>query len=274
MAYTIAARKEGLSVEQQSFAVPLLTPILASDWQGGDPMVALLRFRFKNDGPAAVRAELPIRYTQHGARTGQGGNQDDHRISRGPLDALTVQGNRILSSFKGTPYVRCALDTTMAVEPRGDTVLLARELQPGETCEAVVKIPYVVPEGDSELAALDGLSFEACYPQVTEYWRNVAGRGACAGAGTAVGRAAHVPLGPRADGRLQDARRPGQYVGGHVHVRQLLERVLHDRQRAGSARHARRGATAAGPVDQVPGHGGAAGQLHRLQRHVLRRRRL
>ena len=176
MAYTIVARKEGLSVEQQSFAVPLLTPILAGDWQGGDPMVALLRFRFKNDGPAPVRAELPIRYTQHGARTGQGGNQDIHRIPRGPLDALTVQGNHILSSFQDKPYVRSVLDTAMAIEPRGDTVLLTRVLQPGETCEAVVKIPYVVPETDGELAALDGLSFERCYPQVTEYWRSTAGR--------------------------------------------------------------------------------------------------
>jgi hypothetical protein len=178
MAYNIVARKEGLSVEQHSFAVPLLTPILAGDWQGGDPMVALLRFRFKNDGPSPVRAELLIRYTQQGARTGQGGNQDMHRIPRGPLDALTVQGSRILSSFQDKPYVRSVLDTAMAIEPRGDTVLLARVLQPGETCEAVVKIPYVVPETDGELAALDGLSFERCYPQVTEYWRSTAGRGA------------------------------------------------------------------------------------------------
>ena len=273
MAYSIAAQKEGLSVQQQSFAVPLLTPILADNWQGGDPMVALVRFRFKNDGPSPVRAELPIRYTQQGARNGQGANQDDHQIPRGPLDTLSVQGGRILSTFNGQPCVRCALDTTMAVEPRGDTVLLTSQLQPGETCQAVVKIPHVVPQGNDELAALDGLSFDACYPQVTEYWRKVAGRGARAGAGAATGRAAHVSPGPRADGRLQDARRPDQHVGGYVHVWQLLQRVLHDRQRAGSARRARRRAKATGPVDQVPGHGAAAGQLHRLQGHVLRRRR-
>ena len=178
MAYTIAARKEGLSVEQQSFAVPLLTPILGGEWQGGDPMVALMRFRFRNDGAVPVRAELPIRYTQDGTRTGQGGNQDGHRISRGPLDALTVQGNRILSAFKDKQYVRCVLDTAMTVEPRGDTVLLSRELQPGEICDAVVKIPYVVPEDGRELDALGALTFDGCYPQMTEYWRNAATRGA------------------------------------------------------------------------------------------------
>ena len=174
MAYNITAQKEGLSVEQQSFAVPLMTPILTGDWQGGDTMVALLRFRFRNDGAAPTRAELPIQYTQEGGRS----NQSAHAIPHGPLDALTVEGTRILSSFDDKPYVRCALDTAMAVETRGDTVLVSRELQPGESCDVVVKIPYVVPEGNNELTALDGLNFDVCQPQVTKYWRNVAGQGA------------------------------------------------------------------------------------------------
>ena len=174
MAYNITAQKDGLSVEQQSFAVPLLTPILAGDWQGGDPMVALLRFRFKNDGSSAARAELPIQYTQEGGRS----NQSAHPIPRGPLDTLTVQGNRVLSSFEDKPYVRCALDTAMTVEARGDTVVVSRDLPPGESCDVVVKIPYVVPENDTELAALDGLSFAACQPQVAAYWRRAAGQGA------------------------------------------------------------------------------------------------
>lgn len=174
MAYNITAQKEGLSVEQQSFAVPLLTPILDGDWQGGDTMVALLRFRFQNDGAVAIRAELPIQYTQEGGRS----NQSSHAIPRGVLDTLTVQGNRILSSFEDKQYVRCTLDTAMAVEAQGDTVLVSRELQPGESCDVVVKIPYVVPEDDKERTALDGLNFDACQPQVAEYWRGVAGQGA------------------------------------------------------------------------------------------------
>jgi hypothetical protein len=178
MAYTIKARREGLSVEQQSFAVPLLTPILSGDWQGGDPMVALLRFRFRNDGPAPVRAELPIQYSQDDARSGHGATHDGHRMSRGPLDTLTVRNGHILSAFKDKPYVRCALDTAMAIEAQGDTVLLSRELQPGELCDAVVKIPYVVPEGDKELAALDGLSFDSCQPLVAQYWNKAATGGA------------------------------------------------------------------------------------------------
>ncbi len=178
MAYNIAARKEGLSLEQQSFAVPLMTPVLAGDWQGGDPMVALLRFRFQNNGAAPVLAELPIQYTQDGSRSIQGISHEGRRIVRGPLDTLRVEGKHILSSFEGKAYVRCALDTAMTVEAREETVLLRRELQPGESCDAVVKVPYVAPEGDKELAALNGLSFEACYPQVTEYWRKVATGGA------------------------------------------------------------------------------------------------
>jgi len=179
MAYNITASREGVSVEQKSFAVPLLTPILQGNWQGGDPMVALLRFRFKNEGAAPARAELPLQYTQEGARSVQGASHEGLRISRGPLDTLSVEGNRILSRFKDRPCVRCVLDTKMDVDKRGNTVMLSRELKPGESCEAVVKVPYATPEGEAEEDALEKLSFDACYPQVTEYWRNAAGRGAC-----------------------------------------------------------------------------------------------
>jgi len=177
MAYNITARRQGLSVTQQSFAVPLLTPIEKGDWQGGDPMVALMRFTFRNDGAATAEAELPIRYSQDSDRTGRGANQDGHGIPRGPLDTLTLKDGCILSPFEGRPCVRCELETEMSAEPRGDAVWLSRQLQPGQSCSAVVKIPYVAPEGEAELAALRKLSFDESYPRVVRYWRKTAGCG-------------------------------------------------------------------------------------------------
>ncbi len=193
-------------------------------------MLALMRFRFRNDGANPVTAELPIQYSQDAARTGQGGNQDDHRIPRGPLDELTIQDHNILSAFDGRLYVRCQLETAMAVEPNGSTVILKRELQPGETCEAVLKIPYVVPVGDAEMKALKGIHFDACLPEVAKYWRNIAGRGARLTTPEPQLSAAHLSPRPRADGRLSDAGRPHQYLRGYFHLRQLLERILHDCQ--------------------------------------------
>jgi hypothetical protein len=178
MAYNILARREGLSVTQQSFAVPLMTSIDKGDWQGGDPMVALVRFTFKNDGIAPVEAELPIQYSQDSARTGNGDNQDDHRIPRSPLDTLTLKDGRILSPFNGESCVRCEVETDMSAEARGGAVRLKRRLEPGQSCDAVLKIPYVVPEGEAELSALRRLSFDECYLKVAGYWRKVAGRGA------------------------------------------------------------------------------------------------
>ncbi|MCX5771646.1 MAG: hypothetical protein NTZ09_15440 [Candidatus Hydrogenedentes bacterium] len=175
LAYNVLARQGGLTVEQKSIAVPLLTSISTGTWQGDDPMVALIRFRFHNDGAMPAVAELPVRYSQSAGRNG--GSHGDG-IPRGPLDELTVKENKILSAWKDELVTRCEIQTDMTIEARGNEAALTKEIQPGESCEAVLKIPYVSPEGPQELDALTRLAFEPCYAGVTEYWRRVATRGA------------------------------------------------------------------------------------------------
>ncbi|HUW61118.1 MAG TPA: hypothetical protein VMZ06_08940, partial [Candidatus Bathyarchaeia archaeon] len=171
LAYNILARRGGLTVEQKSLAVPLLTSITTGTWQGDDPMVAVIRFRFTNDGAGPAVAELPVSYSQNVGRS-------RGSIPRGPLDELTVKGNRILSKWKDQLIIRCELETDMTVEARGAKVALTKELNPGESCEALVKVPYVSAEGAQELDALTRLSFERSYADVTEYWQRIATRGA------------------------------------------------------------------------------------------------
>jgi len=171
LAYNILARQGGLTVEQKSIAVPLLTSITTGAWQGDDPMVALLRFRFHNDGASPAMAELPMSYSQNAGRS-------RGSIPRGPLDELTVKWHRVVSAWKDQLIIRCELETDMTVEARGTKVALTKELNPGESCEALLKVPYVSPEGSQEFNALTRLSFEPCYADVTEYWQRVATRGA------------------------------------------------------------------------------------------------
>ena len=168
LVYNIHARREGLVVEQKSFAVPLLTPIATESWAGDDPVVALVRFRFRNAGGEPVVAELPISYSQ-------GFVGPALRLTK---DKLTVSGTRIESDWQGHPVLRCTVQTTMSISEHGDRVTLAQRLEPGETCEATLKIPFIALETPDELKAFDTLQFDPSYQQVVQYWQEVGRRGA------------------------------------------------------------------------------------------------
>ncbi|HOD52443.1 MAG TPA: hypothetical protein PLJ71_11065 [Candidatus Hydrogenedentes bacterium] len=172
LAYNVHARKGALQAEYKSFAVPLLTPIASESWAGDDPMAALARFRFRNDGDQPVLAAMPIRYSQDSGRS------SDNTTPPSPLDALAIQGNGIYSDFEGNPALRCTFETGMLPVSRDDEVVFEKPLAPGESCELILRVPFIALESGSELAALDGLDFDRCEQQVTAYWREVGRRGA------------------------------------------------------------------------------------------------
>jgi hypothetical protein len=57
-------------------------------------------------------------------------------------------------------------------------VLLGQTLQPGDRCEALLKIPYLAPESAAALEALARLNFDLCRREVTQFWRRENVRGA------------------------------------------------------------------------------------------------
>ena len=182
LVYNIHARREALSVEQKTFAVPLEGSILDERWAGDDPMVALVRFRFRNEGGDPVLAALPIAYSPDASRShnrfNSGAGFDDYQVSQGPRDALVIAGDRLESDWQGRPVLRAAFHTSMAVAQEEKGVLLTQRLAPGESCEVVLKVPFISLETDAELKALDALDFERCYGEVKRYWEAVGRRGA------------------------------------------------------------------------------------------------
>jgi hypothetical protein len=60
----------------------------------------------------------------------------------------------------------------------GNGVLMQQRLEPGESCELLLKIPFIAVDSPKEIKALDGLKFETCLKEVTEFWRKEAGIGA------------------------------------------------------------------------------------------------
>ncbi|MCP4644080.1 MAG: hypothetical protein GY851_26795, partial [bacterium] len=182
LVYNIHARRGDVEVEQKTLAVPLLTSIQSDELAGDEPVAALVRFRFTNRGDDPADVSLPIRYAHDSERTRNihidPGRRPGTCVPRSTLDPVSLDGTRLYTQWEGEPALRCALQTDMDMSEHGDEVRLGCRLEPGETCEVLVKIPFIALESDGELAALDALDFDVSYAEVTAFWRNEARRGA------------------------------------------------------------------------------------------------
>ena len=167
--YNMAARRGSLCVEQRSLAVPLEQSILHHAPSGDSTVVALVRFRFTNRGPQPTRARLPIRHLQGAQKA---------NAAQGQADALSLSAHRITSSHRGTQVLRAAVATDMAMSEEGDAVVLSQQLAPGQSCEAVLKAPFIALESPSQLRALDDLDFVRCDGEVQAFWQREHERGA------------------------------------------------------------------------------------------------
>jgi len=160
--YNIRAQRRGIVLEQKFLAVPLLTSI-NDNWAVDDPMVALVRLRFENKTNHPESVEFPLTYSQ---------------IHTPLCDPLTLRNNQILSPFEGKDYLRFAVQTDMQLSAEGNQVVLRQTLSPGQSCLAVVKVPFLTLESADEFRALDALDFEKSCPEVTAYWHRTSDRGA------------------------------------------------------------------------------------------------
>jgi hypothetical protein len=182
LAYNIRARDGDIDIEQKSFAAPLERPIHDESLASDDTVVAMVRFRFVNQGDAPAVAELPVAYSHQSRKSynayGSNGLQDDYLIPRSEQDALFVEGNHLLSEWNGQKVMRARWEGTMQPEVRAKQVVFRQPLQPGKACELLLKIPYIAIDQPQELQALQNLNFEQCYREVTAFWREQARQGA------------------------------------------------------------------------------------------------
>ncbi len=174
LAYTLQARRAGITVEQKSFAVPLLTPMCEGTWGGDDTMVAMVRLRFKNEGADPATVRFPLQYSQDSHKVSHRlDSKDNFIVPKSPKDTLILKEDSVFSKFKGEEVLRWKFQTTMNLSQEERSVILSQDLNPGESCEAVLKIPFVALESSGETTALEQLDFDACHRDVTQYWRQV-----------------------------------------------------------------------------------------------------
>ena len=185
MGYHQQFRRNGVRVHQTCFAVPLSQSILAGEPAPDETIVAMVRFRFENVGDRPVLAELPLAYSPNAPRSRNrretligGPHQTDTLVPICEHEQLSVEGDLITGSFQGAQVVRLAYATDMEIAAYGTGLKFRRELQPGEGCELLVRVPYVAIESEMEIASLRGLEFERCYAEMARTWRAESHKGA------------------------------------------------------------------------------------------------
>jgi len=190
MAYNLHFRRGDVRVQEKCFAVPLTQPILAGEPAPDDTIVALVRFRFENTGDRPALAELPLAYSPDAGRTHNRRDeltrptraQTDTLVPLCPREKLTLDDDRVMGEFAGAAVLRMVFETAMQVttDPNCDhtVVRFRQELQPGERCELLLRIPYVALESEAELAALQRLDFARSYDAMARYWRAESRKGA------------------------------------------------------------------------------------------------
>ena len=181
--YSMRFRKGALVVEQEALCVPLARSILEGPLAWEEPTAAIVRFRVRNTGDAPERAEISIGYSQDSTRSqnalARDPLMDDYLVPRSPRDKVRIGEGIVSTVYQGRHVLRaaCAAAGMSPGTTASGECALVRVLEPGESCEAVLQIPYVAPEGPEEIAALRGLDFDRSRGELTGYWRAFGRRG-------------------------------------------------------------------------------------------------
>jgi hypothetical protein len=181
MAYNQTYRKGPVEVQVRSFAVPLAEGPRRR-LRGDETTAALMRFRFTNRGTEPATAELPIAFAQDTRRSENAyadQPQDDYLVPYAVRDALSVEGGIVTSEYEGKPVCRVLFDAAreQAVNLAEDQTVLSRTLQPGETADIVLRVPFVEPT-ETEVKLMRELDFDRCDAENTAFWRSFVAGGA------------------------------------------------------------------------------------------------
>ena len=171
--FNINHRKDTILSEYQLIAVPLLRGMGEQMISSDEPISALARFRFRNDGERAATVELPIAYSPDSSRSvnalSSQTTQDDYLVPQSPKEDLSVDDGLITGSLRGAQVVRCAYESSMKPTAAEGGVLFTQVLEPGAGCELILKIPFLAPD-EGETRRLRDLSYEKSLADARGFW--------------------------------------------------------------------------------------------------------
>jgi hypothetical protein len=180
----LRVRKDDTEIEQTSLAVPLDGRIQEGGIAGDRDLVCMVHFRLRNAGAAKQTARLHLEYSAKSGRSPNpyGVNRRDGSVSNwlvpsSPREPLSLEGELIRGTWQGKRVLRARVETSMIGQSDGPGLAFGRDLAPGESCDLVLKIPFVNLESPAELDQLRSLAFEPARRQLAEFWRREDRRG-------------------------------------------------------------------------------------------------
>ncbi|MGC8638742.1 MAG: hypothetical protein ACP5XB_02555 [Isosphaeraceae bacterium] len=185
LASTLRVRKDDIELEQTSLAAPLDGQIKSGPVVGDRDLVCLVRFRLRNVGAARQTARLPLEHSSSSSRSPnpyghdrRSGALSDWLVPNSPREALSLEAGLLSGVWRGRKVPRARVETTMKGQPKETGLTFARDLDPGQSCDLVLKIPFVNLESPAELDQLRAIDFDATRAQLAAFWRKEGERGA------------------------------------------------------------------------------------------------
>ena len=88
-----------------------------------------------------------------------------------------MNGELIQGIWHDRRVLRARIETIMSAKSERQGITFTRDLAPGETCDLVLKIPFVNLDSPAELDQLRSLDFDVSRQQLAEFWRHEDQRG-------------------------------------------------------------------------------------------------
>lgn len=162
-----------LCCEQRAVCVPVLKSVKEGELTFHEPTAALVRFRFHNTGDMVSQVVLPLYFTECGERYRYTTAEHYRLPSPAQLEytPVTIAEGRVTSIYNGITVLRAIYAGDMTPTIDGTRSSWTRSLQPGETCELIIKIPFVDLDTVAEQQALASLDFDQACREVASFWR-------------------------------------------------------------------------------------------------------
>lgn len=180
----LRVRGDDVEIEQTSLAAPLDGEIEKGPIVGDRNLVCLVRFRLKNVGASRRTARLRIEYSSDSSRSPNPYHRDrrgavsDWLTPNSPREPLTLSETLVRGTWRDQKPLRARVETEMTGRTEGEGLTFARELDVDQTCDLMLKIPFVNLESLAELDQLRALDFDAAREQLAAFWRKEEARGA------------------------------------------------------------------------------------------------
>ena len=185
ISYSYRFRRKHIELTQRCIAVPLGRRIPAATARGDESVACLVSFRFTNTGKRPGQARLTLEYSQESSRAQnwytsgfEDGKASDWLVPAGEREELDLRDSAVYGAWEGHPALRCAFDGTMAATQDQRRIVFAQDLQPGDSCSLVLKVPFVSLLPPEELQRLLKLDFEQSSAEVRAFWEKECGSSA------------------------------------------------------------------------------------------------